>query len=1132
MENKQSQEAFTKRIATLEKQLAECRRRNSELEARLKGTTCDRENQVRDSEGGDALSVCKRMNEILIASMKDGLSVLDANGVHRLVNPALCRMTGYTRDELIGKGPPHPYWSEGDRDRINAAFEKTLQGRFEDYKLTFRKKTGEAFPVIVSPSAVKDEDGNVDCFMASVKDMSFLREIEQEAGRRIHESDERFRTAFENANIGMCLVDAGGHLTSANPQMTALFGYSRQELEKMTVDDLAHPKDRGISPNYIRNAVSGNVSYTTFEKRYLHKDGRIVHCQVVSSALRDENGDIQGFISHVQDITERKRSEAALLEKQREWVEIFQAIGHPTLILDADHRILDANRATTAATGMPIEKLRGMRCHEVFHDNRKPPAACPLQKLLKTGSCEDVEMEIETLHGTYLISCTPVFDNDGKFVKAIHIATDITVRKQTEARLSQKQQLLEWISNLQAMAIRNDAIGKTYEMMLSYFLTLAGSSFGFLGEVFYDVDNTPYLKTHALTNIAWNGETDALYQKHLASGLELRNPDTLFGHALKTGRPVISNDPENDPRGGGFPKGHPPLASFMGVPLLSSDRLVGMIGLANREGGYDETILEHLEPLFSTCTAIIEFFKDRRRQARIKKELMQSEAHFRNVFEYAATGKSLSLPDGRLYRVNQTFCDMLGYDKETLMQKTIADVTHPDDVAASFALMKDLMDGKAATATIEKRYIRSDGRVIRADVGTTLFRDETGAPVHFITDINDITLQKEVEEKQKELEKQFIQAQKLESIGRLAGGVAHDFNNLLSIILGFAEIMLENLTPDHPHFDCATEIYSAGVRAGKLTRQLLAFSREQVFEMTIVRLNDVIRGFEKLMCRILREDILMVPALEDDDACVKADIAQLEQVLMNLVVNARDAMPDGGRITIETARVKLDEAYCSLHKGVVPGDYVMAAVTDTGTGMDAQTRLRIFEPFFTTKGVSRGTGLGLSTVYGIVKQHGGNIWVYSEPGEGTTFKIYLPECGETETRQTSRTREPVETIGPTTVLVVEDDPNVRKVACRILEKNGYTVLSSGDPQEAVAIAQKHAGRLDILLTDVIMPGMKGPDVFDRIAEAHPETKVIYMSGYPGSSLDDHGIDMAGIAFVAKPLTVKSLLKKVVDVLSA
>ena len=384
----------------------------------------------------------------------------------------------------------------------------------------------------------------------------------------------------------------------------------------------------------------------------------------------------------------------------------------------------------------------------------------------------------------------------------------------------------------------------------------------------------------------------------------------------------------------------------------------------------------------------------------------------------------------------------------------------------------------------------------------------------------------------RESEEGLRQAQRMEAVGQLAGGVAHDFNNMMSVVIGFSEFVLAHLDDAHPQRAHVEEIMRAGKRASTMTQQLLAFSRKQVLDPRVFDLNTVVADVETMLQRLIGEDIELVSVLDPELEPIEADPGQLEQVLMNLVINARDAMPTGGKLTIETANVDLDAEYASRHLDVVPGPYVLLAVSDTGVGMEAETLRQIFEPFFTTKEEGKGTGLGLATVFGIVKQSGGDIHVYSEPSQGTTFKIYLP-----------RTQAPVDRVEPPvagtkpargteTVLLVEDEELVRSLERKVLEESGYTVLEALSANHALELAEQHDGVIDLLLTDVVMPQLSGRELADLLAPERPEMRILYASGYTADAITRHGVLEQGIAFLPKPLTPTSLLRKVREVLDA
>jgi len=407
-----------------------------------------------------------------------------------------------------------------------------------------------------------------------------------------------------------------------------------------------------------------------------------------------------------------------------------------------------------------------------------------------------------------------------------------------------------------------------------------------------------------------------------------------------------------------------------------------------------------------------------------------------------------------------------------------------------------------------------------------IFPSPDGITVYF----TEITERIRATEEKTKLEEQLRQAQKLESIGRLAGGVAHDFNNMLSIILGYSEDILQKLPPGDPIQDEVEEIISAGRRSADLTRQLLAFSRKQILRPKVLDLNDLMRNLERMLRRLIGEDIEMSVYLDSEPTVVEVDPGQFEQVIMNLVVNARDAMPGGGKLDIDISRVELDEEYAGNHQSVKPGRYILVAVSDTGTGMDKETMNKIFEPFFTTKGKGKGTGLGLSTVYGIIKQSGGNVWVYSESGRGTTFKIYLPEAK----KNVENTKRPApKNLKPGDgehILVVEDEESLRRLAAKALTRFHYKVTVASSPAKALSLVEAGEVRPALLITDLVMPGMSGKELFDHLKEILPGIKVIYMSGYMDNAIMHHGVLDKGVQFIQKPFSLSSFMSKVQEVL--
>ena len=469
---------------------------------------------------------------------------------------------------------------------------------------------------------------------------------------------------------------------------------------------------------------------------------------------------------------------------------------------------------------------------------------------------------------------------------------------------------------------------------------------------------------------------------------------------------------------------------------------------------------------------------------------------------------------------------------ETITTESFLARVHPDDrplVRAAFVRLQATGEGPA----IECRVVRPDGTVRIVQARGRAERDESGRITRFIGSVQDVTEGVETERELRLLEEQLRQSQKMEAIGQLAGGVAHDFNNLLTVIKAYSGLVANQLDEASPVREDVAEIQRAAGRAASLTQQLLAFSRKQTLQPRVLDLNTVSRELEPMLRRLIGDDIQIVMRQEDSLGRVRADPSQLEQVLINLVVNARDAMPLGGTITIETANVDLDEAYQRRHSVAAPGPYVMIAVNDTGTGMDEATKSRIFEPFFTTKPAGKGTGLGLSTVYGIVKQSNGYIWVYTEPGVGTTFKVYLPRLEDDELQVTTAEHSAAAPLtGSEIVLLVEDEPSVRSLARRILERNGYTVLEAHDGGHAVRVADQYKQPIQLLVTDMVMPELNGPNVWAALREKRPELRVLFMSGYTNEDVIRRGLLESGASFLQKPFTAADLAKAVRTVLDA
>ena len=524
--------------------------------------------------------------------------------------------------------------------------------------------------------------------------------------------------------------------------------------------------------------------------------------------------------------------------------------------------------------------------------------------------------------------------------------------------------------------------------------------------------------------------------------------------------------------------------------------------------------------LFVTVAFLICWFNAALRAA--QEGLRRSEINFRSLVTNAPYGICRVDSRGHLVDANPALVASLGYESAADLVGRNLSTLYAD--GRQWFVLADYLRTHQEFHGLDCEWTRKDGSTTAVRLSGRAISDESNN-VTFEIFTEDVT-------ERRALEQQLRQSQKMEAIGRLAGGIAHDFNNLLMVISGYSEFLLERLGPDPALRGPAKEISSAAERATSLTRQLLAFSRKQMLTPKVLDLNAVITENLKMLTRLIGEDIDLVMIPGSELGAVKADPGQIEQVILNLAVNARDAMPQGGKLTMETANVTLDEAYARLHAPVRPGDYTMLAITDTGVGMDGETQSRIFEPFFTTKGL-KGTGLGLSTVYGIVKQSGGYIWVYSEPGKGTSFKIYMPHVTADEVAAVEQLAPPAPApieASRETILVVEDEANLRRLTRQFLENQGYIVVEAADGAAAVQICVAHQGTIHLLLTDVIMPGMNGRELAQRVSEIRPNMKVLYMSGYTENAIGHNGTLDAGITLLQKPFTLHALKAKVREVL--
>jgi PAS domain S-box-containing protein len=604
--------------------------------------------------------------------------------------------------------------------------------------------------------------------------------------------------------------------------------------------------------------------------------------------------------------------------------------------------------------------------------------------------------------------------------------------------------------------------------------------------------------------------------RRLAEGTTYARGEGLLGRVWRRGAVVWANDMPSD-QDWALPRAASAgVRSAVGFPILKENEVVGAVVLLSRHA---QAVSKHLQVMLETIGSQMGQFLERKRT---EAELRLRDRAMESISEGIVITDP-SLPDNPIIYANPAFERITGYGKQDVLGRNCRFLRGRDTSLEAVEKIRDAIE-RQVPVRVELLNYRASGMPFWNALTIAPLRDARGRLTHFVGVLSDVS-------ERKKLEGEYAQAQKMESIGRLAGGVAHDFNNLLTVILGYGETLLEELEPETPPREMVAAIADAGHRAAALTSQLLAFSRKQAFEPVALNINQLIVDLGKILPRLIGEDIEIHTSLTPNLASVRVDPNQIGQLVMNLAVNARDAMPAGGTLTLETQNVYLDKRYARIRPEVKPGHYVLLAVGDTGRGMTEQVKARLFEPFFTTKG--RGTGMGLATVFGIVKQSGGHIAAFSELGRGATFKIYLPQADEAEAAAHAPAIADDEAPrGDETILLVEDDETVRNVARRFLESAGYTVLTAENGARAMEVSGQYSGPIHLLATDVVMPEMSGRRLSERLSVCRPEMRVLYISGHGDDTIVHHGVLEEGVSLLQKPFSQRALLRRARALLDA
>ncbi|MHB8069111.1 MAG: PAS domain S-box protein [Desulfobaccales bacterium] len=941
---------------------------------------------------------------------------------------------------------------------------------------------------------------------------------------------EYLENVLENSPECIGIVDKHGRLIKWNRMAAELYGYSFEELKgKKAFELYADPQELNKMLSQLRQM--GVI--TKYEINMKKKDGSIAPFELSISLLKDDDNETIGSVCVSRDLSDIKKALTAVrttneqlnqeiivrqrvedeLRQTRDCLEnIFENSPDVIGIVDRHGKFIKWNRMAVELYGFRLEELEGIKAFDLY-DNQNDLNDM-LMQLRHDGVVKKCEINMKRKDGNIIpfeISIGLLKDKRNNTTGSVCVARDLTGTKKALAILRETNERLnqEIVERQQA----EEALQQAYQ------------------HIEQKVQDRTKELVQTNKQLSWEIEERRRIEKALRKSenkyrtLVENLPQKIF---LKDKNSVYSSCNENFARDLGIsPEEVRGKTDYDFVPEALAEKYRAddkrILESGNTEE-IEETYIHQGQEVFiqtvktpvkdgkGKIIGILGIFWDITARRR-------AEEAFKTLVLNAPIGLFIAR-DGRFRQINPEFEKITGYSEEELLNDDCLCLVIPEFREKVKETALQILQGKR-TLPFEFQY-RTKGGDIRwalEKVATTQYEGERGTLGYFM-DITD----------SKHLEVQFLQAQKMEAVGRLAGGVAHDFNNLLTGILGYGELLSWDLPEDHPRRRYVDEIIKTTERAAALTQQLLAFGRKQIIQPRIISLNEVISGMEKMLRRLLGEDLDLVTLLEPDLAAVKADPGQMDQVIMNLAVNARDAMPRGGLLTLKTENVFLDEAYIWEHMEAKPGPYVMLAVSDSGSGMDPETKAHIFEPFFTTKEPGKGTGLGLATVHGIIKQSDGHVWVYSEPGKGTTFKIYLPRVEAPAISLQPVTAPAASLRGQETILVAEDEEKLRGAICQILRSYGYRVLEAGHGQEALLLCGRHQGPLHLVLTDVVMPGMSGGELIERLTSFGRQIKVLFMSGYTADTAALQSLLAAGVPFLEKPFKMMKLLQKVREVL--
>ena len=909
------------------------------------------------------------------------------------------------------------------------------------------------------------------------------------------DNKESLQTFFNALDDLVFVFDPEGRILFANPAAQNLLGYTPAELAGMAAFDFHPPEQRQETAKLLAGVIAGKIMICPIP--LLARDGTriLVETKILHGQWRGKDA----LFGMGRDIPERKRAEEAVRQSEERYRAVVETAPDVVYAISDKGVFASLNPAFEAITGWARSEWLGKSFAPLVHPEDASLAVEMFQKVLRGDKPPPYELRILSKSGKYLVgefTSTP-YIRDGKVAGKLGIVRDITERKRAEKALRQGEVRLERINRCLL------ELGPNFDSNINRLTALCGELLG---------------ATCALYNRLQGDLLCSQGQWQTPPGF--KSEDAPTGHicydVIRNNREdavVITNLPrtsyaESDPNVRAYG-----LQTYMGCAVKCEGKAVGSLCMVY---GTDYQPTDDDRRILGIIASAIGN-EDTRKQAEAELNRLMT------AIEQTPESVVITDAEGRILYVNPVFERVTGYSRaEVIGQNPRLLKSNRQDSA----FYQQLWDKISAGEVWRGRFVnkKKDGTLFTEDAVIAPVRDEKGAVTNYIAIKRDIS-------HELELEVQYRQTQKIDSIGRLAGGVAHDFNNILAVICGHTDLALAQLSPDAPLRSNLECIQESAERAANLTRQLLAFARRQVIEPRRINLNELIVNLNKMLHRLIGEDIKLITQTAPDLGQIKADPGQIEQVLLNLVVNARDAMPDGGTLTIRTSNVTLDEQYARRHL-VDPGDYVMVSVSDTGVGMTDEVKQHIFEPFFTTKEQGKGTGLGLATCFGIIQQGNGHIHSESQVDKGTQFKIYLPRVSGKEDFVSSREAPVNLPQGTETILLAEDETSLRQLMARVLRTQGYTVLEASDGHQALTLAQANGAKIQLLLTDVIMPGLSGKTLAEWLGQVNPGVRVLFISGYINNNAVRDAMSKPGTFFLQKPFNPLDLTKRVREAIEA